>query len=299
MEKKFWQNRIKVENQYVLYLLIFIAAVIVAAVTKLNSIGTLVVCILIGIDFVFFVHGVIAGKYNKVLFDRTGFIIIKACRIIADCRWSDVADCAIEKKTASPRSFSYYKLLMKDGREFLIEQNDRPEGCVENYIKVEGLNEKPKEKTRLDIINYLSRTGRAVISILFIAISFIIGTCVHMYRRGLIIDFAHLLKFTGISSAVGIFLFLLFALQMSRLKLEVSAYGLSVVLPRKRWDIQWGDVYEVCEYKRQWGKSEYPFYCFKITDKEGLPYNEIHIDKTLKLTHEIETYYKGKIVSKQ
>ncbi len=291
MGKKIWKNQAKAQNQFLLYVLIFIPAAITAIATKFNTTGMIAVCIMLGIIALFYLHGLIEGKFDKVSMDPCGFITYRMGIFQKSYSWDDVKSCDFVEVSAAPRDYAYYALEMKDNKKIVIQKSTHDDGKVENFIDVRGINQKPLKKYSLDIINYMKRLWQAVMGIFFIGGAFFFGTIGQMMRRGYTVDYHHLFKTTLIAMSVTFVLFFLFAIQMRRLKLQISARGLSVRVPREHWEVSWEDVTEVFEYEREWGKKVRPFVCFKLKDREDLPFNEIHVDKTKKVMLQIRTYY--------
>ena len=301
MEKTFWQHKIRVQNHALLFVLIMIAAFVTALATRLNTGGAIaagamaVLCVLI------FIYAVIRGKYNRVLLDKSGFTIFYAGLFAKVYDWDMVEHCEVTEKTATPRTFTYYKLTMKsvnDAKEqtILIERNDDPQGFVENYISVEGIKPKPVIKSSIDIFDYTKRLWQAIKAILILNAAFVVGTISLMLRRNFYFDIVHLLTVGGISSGVMLLLFVLFALFMRSLKLNVTASGIAVVLPRESLHISWSDIDEVREYSHTWGKTTRQLIHFKLKDSCDAPYSGIYTDKTDKLLKKLATYYDGVVL---
>ena len=145
-----------------------------------------------------------------------------------------------------------------------MKKNDDPQGFVENYIPVEGIKPNPVQKSSIDIFDYTKRLWQAIKAILILNVAFVVGTVALMLRRNFYFDIVHLLTVGGISSGVMLLLFVLFALIMRKLKLNVTASGIAVVLPRESLAIAWSDIEEVREYSHSWGKTTRQLIHFKL-----------------------------------
>ena len=113
MEKTFWQHKIRVQNHALLFALIMIAAFIIALATGLSTGGAIAAGAMALLCVLIFIYAVIRGKYNRVLLDKSGFTIFRAGLFAKVYDWDMVERCEVIEKTATPRTFTYYKLAIK------------------------------------------------------------------------------------------------------------------------------------------------------------------------------------------